>query len=122
MSDHGVQVFRLQLVDADDNVICRFAGGGNVEIDLVRQCVREIQATWVPPDVTFRSAVDRHLTSFMGVTTRRRASDAGSAALAEWRATNENDTDFAIAKAIVAVMNHLKQNAVSVLSDRMNHR
>jgi site-specific recombinase XerC len=114
----GVQVFRLQLVDADSNVVCRFAAGGNIEVDLVAEATKEIQRTWLPPAEDFAATIKARTPSFCGLTITHRAVQEATATLASWRNTGENATDHMIASAIRRVIADLKAHMITVMRDR----
>lgn len=114
----AVQMFRLQVVDAENNVVARFAAGGDVEVDLIEACTREIRRTWIPPDDAFAKHLDEHVRGFFGLTTRQHAARVAVAELSDWRERGGNPTDIAISSSIARVILALKQHMVTILKER----
>ena len=114
----AVQIFRLQVVDAENNVVARFAAGGDVEVDLIEACTREIRNTWLPPDDMLQQRLRRQMRSFCGLTTRRHAIRVAVGEVSDWREHGGNPTDVSVSSAIARVIHALKRHMVTILRER----
>ena len=109
----GHQVYRLQIVNADDDVVARFAGGGRVEADLVADITAAVRATWLPPAEACAATLLSRIRYRFGLTTRKEVERHAQIVM-----RSEQPTDDAIASAVASAIIKLKRQSSRALSER----